>query len=234
LSTVAILQSNYAPWKGYFDIISAVDTFVVYDSVQYTKNDWRNRNQIKSPKGTRWITVPVHQKSLSQRIDETEIADRQILRKHWSILSQNYSQAAAFKEMREPIEVFFDRESPRLLSELNVDLLHACCELLGITTPIVSSDEFDLSSDRIGRLIEICRQVGADTYLSGPAARQYLDTERFAECGIEVRWANYSGYPEYPQPHPPFSHQVSIIDLFLCTGTDASSYLLHANEDRAV
>ena len=233
MSTVAILQSNYAPWKGYFDIISAVDMFVVYDSVQYTKNDWRNRNQIKSPKGKRWITVPVHQKSLSQRIDETEIADRQILRKHWSILSQNYSQAAAFKEMREPIAAFFDRESPLLLSELNVDLLHACCELLGITTPIVSSDEFDLGGDRSGRLIEICRQVGADTYLSGPAARDYLDTARFAECGIEVTWANYSGYPEYPQPHPPFSHQVSIIDLFLCTGSRASAYLLHANEDRA-
>lgn len=227
MTSIAILQSNYIPWKGYFDLIAAVDDFVVYDCVQYTKNDWRNRNRIKTPGGTRWITVPVRQRSLDQRIDETAIADTGILRKHWSTISQNYAKAPAYKAMREQVQPLFDRDAPQRLSELNVDLIRSFCALLGITTTIRSSDEFTLGEDRNRRLVEICEQAGADRYLSGPSAREYLDVSLFAATGIDVEWMDYSGYPEYPQPHPPFDHYVSIVDLMLCTGEDAPEYLLH-------
>lgn len=225
LTTIAILQSNYLPWKGYFDIIAAVDTFVLYDRVQYTKNDWRNRNRIKTPAGTRWITVPVVKGGLDHPINRTEIADREILRKHWSSISQSYRKAPAYAEMRPVVEPLFDRTAPALLSELNVEMLRSFCELLDIKTPIVSSDDLELGADRNLRLVEICEHFGADTYLSGPAARDYLDETTFTDRGVKVQWVDYSGYPEYEQPHPPFDHHVSVVDLVLSAGRDAPSML---------
>ena len=221
MTTIAILQSNFLPWKGYFDIIGSVDAFVVYDRVQYTKNDWRNRNRIKTPSGTRWLTVPVRQESLAQRVDETEIVDRDILRKHWMTVTQNYRKAGAFRAMAPHLEPLFDRETPVLLSELNVDLLRWFCDFLGIDTPFVDSGKFELGEDRNLRLVEICEALDADRYLSGPAARDYLDEDLFRSRGIDVDWMDYSGYPEYDQPHPPFEHGVSILDLVLSVGENA-------------
>lgn len=229
LTSIAILQSNYLPWKGYFDIIAAVDTFVVYDCVQYTKNDWRNRNKIKAPGGgTRWLTVPVRRTSLQMRIDEARTLDPQALRKHWTLIEQTYRSAGRFGTMSPVLGPIFDRDTPELLSELNVSLIKAFCEILGIGTRIVDSSEFELSADRNQRLVDICRQAGADRYLSGPAARDYLDQELFADAGVQVDWMDYAGYPEYDQPHGPFEHQVSIVDLVLCAGEDARQMLLHA------
>jgi hypothetical protein len=225
LTTIAILQSNYLPWKGYFDLIDAVDTFVVYDTVQYTKNDWRNRNKIKTPQGTRWLSVPVRQESLEQRIDETRVVEPEILRKHWMTITQNYRKAGAFREMKPLLEPLFDREAPELLSELNVSMLRWFCDFLDIDTPFVDSSTFELDEDRNLRLVQMCQALDADRYLSGPAARGYLDEQLFADHGIEVDWMDYSGYAEYDQPHPPFEHGVSIVDLVLSVGEDARSLL---------
>lgn len=225
MTTVTIVQSSYIPWKGYFDLIARADIHVVYDVVQYTKRDWRNRNRIKTPKGTRWLTVPVSQRSFTQPIDEIEIADRDILARHWRMLEQNYAGAAAYGEMAPALRPLFERLTPELLTDLNTDLLRACCDLLGIDTPMRSSSDFDLTPDRTTRLVEICEQLHADTYLSGPAARDYLDVGMFADRGIAVEWMDYSNYPEYDQPHPPFDHKVSIVDLLLCTGERAREHL---------
>lgn len=226
MTTIAILQSNYIPWRGYFDIIASVDTFVVYDRVQYTKNDWRNRNKIKTPSGSKWLTVPVRHNSLDQRIDETEIADPEILRKHWMTITQNYRKTApAFRAMRDVVEPLFDRTAPERLTDLNVSMLESFCGLLDIKTPLVSSDEFELGEDRNLRLVQICEQLGADRYLSGPAARSYLDESLFTDRGIEVAWMDYEGYPAYDQPHPPFDPYVSIVDLVLSVGEEAPSML---------
>ncbi|MGH3351047.1 MAG: WbqC family protein [Nocardioides sp.] len=225
MSTIAILQSNYLPWKGYFDLIDSVDTFVIYDIVQYTKNDWRNRNRIKTPTGSRWITVPVRHLHLGQPIDEVEVADRGVLCKHWMTITQNYRKAAGFREMKPVLEPLFDRESPELLSDLNVDLLRAFTDLLGIDTEILSAADFTLGEDRNERLVEICDQAGASRYLSGPAARSYLDEPLFEEAGIDVAWMDYEGYPEYDQPHPPFDHYVSIVDLVLSAGSSSADLI---------
>lgn len=230
MTTVTILQSNYIPWKGYFDIIAAADVHVVYDVVQYTKNDWRNRNRIKKRGGgSRWLTVPVHQRTLDQRIDETMIAERDVLRSHWNLLEQTYEDARCFDDMAGLLHPLFDRRAPELLHDLNVDLLQQLCAMLGIDTTIRQSTQFDLGDDRNRRLVDICEQIDADTYLSGPAARDYLDVDAFTHAGIDVTWMDYEGYPEYDQPHPPFDHRVSIIDTLLCSGDRAADQLLRAS-----
>lgn len=228
MKRVAVLQSNYIPWKGYFDIIAAVDEFVLYDCVQYTKNDWRNRNQIKTAQGKRWLTVPVRQRSLAQTIDETEIANSTCFKDHWRTFLQCYAGAPEIQFCRDAFEdIFLDASPPPLLSHSNGRLIRRACDVLGIRTAILDSSELTLGVGRNERLIDLCRQRGATHYLSGNAAKSYLDETAFGDAGITVEWMNYEGYPEYSQPHPPFDHFVSVLDLIACTGRNARGHMLH-------
>jgi WbqC-like protein family len=234
MKRVAVLQSNYIPWKGYFDIIAAVDEFIVYDCVQYTKNDWRNRNQIKTPQGKTWLTVPVRQHHLAQTIEETQIADRTCFARHWRTFRHAYAKAPHLGYCTDLLEdLFLDPQPPELLGMSNVRLLRRIAEGLDIRTPIRDANAYAPSGDRNERLLDLCVKAGATTYLSGPAAAAYLDTERFASAGITVEWADYDGYREYPQPYPPFDHFVSILDLLAATGPDAKSYLRYAGGSAA-
>jgi hypothetical protein len=223
---VLITQSNYIPWKGYFDLIESVDEFVLFDSVQYTRRDWRNRNRIKSSRGPIWLSIPVRVKGrFAQTIDETEIADPSWGAEHWQTIVHSYARAPHFATYRPNFEPLYLDASPVRLSEVNHRLLVAICETLGIGTPISLSSQYTLVDGKNERLIEICRQAKATTYLSGPAAREYLDEARFAEAGIAVEWADYSGYPEYDQLYPPFDHYVSVLDLLFNVGPDAPAYM---------
>lgn len=228
MKRIAILQSNYIPWKGYFDVIAAVDEFVIYDCVQYTKNDWRNRNQIKTPKGKSWLTVPVRQRHLGQTIAETEIADPECFRRHWDIFRQAYARAPHFRECSRLLEDLFLGPSPTMLSEANTRLLKRISEGLRLDTAITRAEDYMPEGDRNERLVDLCRKAAATHYLSGPAARAYLDESRFTEAGIIVEWMDYTGYAEYPQLYPPFDHAVSILDLLACAGHEAPSFMLHA------
>jgi hypothetical protein len=228
MKRVAVLQSNYIPWKGYFDIIAAVDEFIIYDCVQYTKNDWRNRNRIKTPAGSTWLTVPVRQRSLAQTIEQTEIADPGCFRRHWATFRQFYAKARNIDYCTRAFEDIFLGTPPRYLGEANVALIRRACEVLGIDTPIRNATTSSLREGRNERLLDVCLQSGATTYLSGSAARAYLDVQAFDEAGIAVEWMAYDGYPEYPQPHPPFDHFVSVLDLIACTGETAAECMLHA------
>jgi hypothetical protein len=222
----AILQSNYVPWKGYFDLIGSVDEFVLYDDVQYTKNDWRNRNRIKTAQGVQWLTIPVRIGGrFGQRVLDAEIADPGWGVRHWRTLTQSYARAPHFDRVRDAFEDLYLGAAEPSLSRVNRRFLERACELLGIRTRITWSDEYVTPPGRIERLIDLCRQLGAGEYLSGPAARDYLDPAAFARAGIEVIWMDYSGYPEYPQLFPPFVHEVSILDLLFNTGPDAARYL---------
>jgi hypothetical protein len=229
---VAIVQSNYLPWKGYFDLIANVDTFVLYDEVQYTRRDWRNRNRIKTPGGLRWLTVPVEVKGrYHQRIDETMIADPGWACSHIGAIEQAYASAPFFERYRGTLRDGLERAGAlSRLSEVNRALIELLCRELGITTPLIWSTDVERRAPagveaRSARLLGLCQALGATEYVSGPAARDYLDEASFAEHGVTVRWADYSGYPAYPQPHPPFEHGVSMIDLLLSTGPDARSYM---------
>lgn len=222
----AIVQSNYIPWKGYFDLINRVDEFVLLDDVQYTRRDWRNRNLIKTPQGRQWLTIPVEVKGkYKQLIRETRISDPGWGRQHWATLVQNYSRAAHFKDYREVFEDLYVSAHWQLLSDCNRAFLESICGILGIQTRLSWSWEHAASDGRNERLIDICRSVGATTYLSGPAAKGYLDEAMFNAHGISVEWMTYPDYPEYRQLHGPFEHGVTILDLLFNEGPRAKQYM---------
>jgi hypothetical protein len=223
---VAILQSNYIPWKGYFDLIAAVDEFIIYDEMQYTRRDWRNRNQIKTPHGVQWLTVPVRVKGkYHQTIRETEIDGVDWADKHWKSLVHSYRSAPSFGEVAKWLEPFYRQRQYSLLSELNRVLLDAVCAYLGITTKISNCWDYRLTEGKSERLMDLCLQASATEYISGPAARDYLDESVFAEQGVKVTWFDYAGYPEYPQLWGAFTHGVTILDLLFNCGGDAPRYM---------
>jgi hypothetical protein len=224
---VAVVQSNYIPWKGYFDLIAATDEFILYDDVQYTRRDWRNRNQIKTPNGVQWLTVPVKVKGkYLQTIRETEIDGTDWANLHWRSLRQNYAKAPYFSLYAPELEALYLTNAYRQLSELNRALLQWINQQLGICTRISSSTDYRLEGGRTERLLQLCLQAGASEYLSGPAARSYLDEDMFAKANVSVRWFEYPSYPEYPQMWGPFVHGVTVLDLLFNCGPESHQYAL--------
>lgn len=228
---VAIIQSNYIPWKGYFNVIDLVDEFILYDEVQYTKRDWRNRNQIKTSNGLQWLTIPVEVKGkFFQPINETLISDKSFATKHWTTICHAYSKAKYFKDYKDIFEKIYSGLNEELLSKVNYQFIVAINEILGISTKVSWSTDYE-SLDPIiqnesanNRLIDLCNKSGANIYLSGPAAKDYMDIEKFSEHGIQVEWMDYSHYPEYPQLHGEFTHYVTVLDLIFNLGPEAMSY----------
>lgn len=219
---IAIVQSNYIPWKGYFDMIAAVDEFILYDDMQYTRRDWRNRNQIKTPQGLQWLTVPVKVKGkYHQSIRETEIDGTDWAADHWKSLGQNYRRAPHFAEVAQWLEPLYLATPHTMLSAMNRRFLEAICAYLGIPTAIRNSWDYPLEDGKSERLAGLCVAAGASEYVSGPAAKDYLDEGVFAQRGVAVRWFDYAGYPEYPQLWGPFAHGVTVLDLLFNCGRDA-------------
>ncbi len=225
MKRVAVIQSNYIPWKGYFDIIHDVDLFIFYDDVQYTKNDWRNRNKIKTRQGLQWLTIPVGSQ-VDRLIYEVELTSDHWARKHWASICQSYSKTPYFEQYEAFFEHVYLKAEWKKLSELNQFLTETISrEFLGIQTQFRDSREFHLTGQRLDRLLQLLRSAEASLYVSGPTARAYLEEERFPEVGIELVYKDYSGYPEYPQLYPPFEHQVSILDLLFNCGPKAPYYI---------
>ena len=224
--TVAIVQSSYIPWKGYFDLMASADLFVLYDDVQYTRRDWRNRNRIKTKDGVQWLTVPVEVKGhYHARIRDIRVSDPDWAARHWARLRQAYTRAPFLGQYAPVLEDLYLGTRTPFLSEINHRFLSELAGLLGIRTPLAWSDDYRLVDGRTERLLDLCLQTGARRYLSGPSARAYLDETLFAREGIEVVYADYSGYPEYSQLFPPFDHQVSVVDLLLNVGPAAPRYM---------
>jgi hypothetical protein len=224
--TVAILQSNYIPWKGYFDIIAKADIFVIYDEVQYTKNDWRNRNKILTPHGNNWLTIPVRLDSLNQKICETKVASSNWNKKHYTSLQLNYSKANGFNEFKEVLMDLYTDPSESL-TEINTRFIKSICQHLDINTKIVDSRDLNLIGDRNERLIDACEKLSAEVYLSGPAARNYLNAQLFEQSKIKIEWMDYSNYREYPQLYGSFNHNVTIFDLILNLGKESRKFMLY-------
>lgn len=223
---VAIVQSNYIPWKGYFDLINSVDEFILFDDMQYTRRDWRNRNIIKTPAGPKWLTIPVAVKgNFFQKIRDTTISDERWARKHWESIVHNYSRAKHFGLYRELFEQLYLGCEERSLSRINHLFLSAICEILGIGTTITWSEDYISVDGKTERLVSLCKQAGGAVYLSGPAARDYLDESLFDREHIAVEYMEYSAYPEYTQLSPPFDHRVSVIDLIFNEGPEATKYM---------
>jgi hypothetical protein len=223
-----ILQPSYIPWRGYFDQIRKADLFIFYDDVQYDKRGWRNRNRIKTANGTQWLTIPVHSKGAqTQRIPIHQIRicwDNAWNSDHWRSLLSAYVKAPFFGDYAPLIEVFYRRQ-PEYLADFTIDFTIFLARQLGIKhTQFLRSSSLQVDGAKTERLINLLQQVGANHYISGPSARNYIETELFQAAGIQLEYMEYN-YPEYPQLYPPFDPQVSILDLLFMTGPDARKYL---------
>jgi hypothetical protein len=226
MKKVAIVQSNYIPWKGYFDLIDTVDEFILFDDMQFTKRDWRNRNKIKSSQGLLWLTVPVLTKGrYLQQIRETELNGQEWKSDHLKSLITNYRKAAHFEEVIALISPLYEHKDYRYLSDLNRAFLETICQYLKIETVISNSWDYPSSYGKSERLVNICVSAGASEYVSGPSAKNYLDERIFDESGVDVSWFNYDGYKEYRQLWEGFNHDVSILDLLFNLGKDAREFV---------
>jgi hypothetical protein len=225
MKKVAIIQSNYLPWKGYFDMIHRVDTFVFLEDVQYTTRDWRNRNKVKMADGsTRWITVPV----LGGR--DQLICDAKIdfstnwSNKHLESLRLSYGKTPYFDRYFPTIKEILENP-PERLSNLNQWLVAQVSQWLGIKSEFVSSEVLAIPGSKDDKLIGILKAVGGDHYLSGPAARDYIVNEKFENAGIELEYMDYSHYPPYQQISDPFEPGVMILDLLFMQGDQAPRFI---------
>jgi WbqC-like protein family len=225
MKSIAIVQSNYIPWKGYFDMIAAVDEFILFDDMQYTRRDWRNRNQIKTPQGVQWLTVPVQVKGrYDQKIKDTAIDGSDWAVAHWKTLVQNYRRAPCFDEIAEWLAPLY-AEPYSHISQLNRRFIEQICKILNIKTVISCSSNYRLLEGKSERLADICKQARGSKYISGPSAKNYVEEKNFTDLGIEVSWFDYSGYPEYPQLWGDFTHGVTILDLLFNCGKAAHQYM---------
>lgn len=230
MKKVAILQSNYIPWKGYFDIIHDVDLFIFYDDVQYTKNDWRNRNKIKTSSGLQWLTIPIGSHN-DKKIYEIEINNNQWGKKHYHSLQANYSKAPFFKKYIDFLQYIYLEREWSSLSELNQFLIKTIAtEYLKINTEFQDSRNYKINGNKLDRLIMLLEKTKADYYLSGPSAKDYIDENLFHNKNIKLIYKEYPEYPQYSQLHPPYNHYVSIFDLLFNTGDEAASYIWGCNE----
>lgn len=214
---VGIWQSNYIPWKGYFDFINSVDIFCFYDEVQYTKNNWRNRNQLLNSNGLFWLTIPVNSKFIHKKISEVTIDNPEILNKHFKSIQQCYAKAPYKTQILDLLSPIYSKKWTHL-SLLNHALIVAICKYMGITTKIVDSKDYELKSTRLDRLIHLNTQLGTTIYLSGLNAKNYIKDEEeklFSKNGMKVEWKTYGPYLEYPRIFSTFSNQASIIDLLM-------------------
>jgi len=224
---IIITQSNYIPWKGYFTSMKEATHLVLYDDMQYTKRDWRNRNKIITQKGPTWLSIPVNVKGkYHQKINEAKVNDIEWSSKHWSVIKQNYKKAPCFDTYGKVFEDIYLNKLKNLhfLSDINRTILQSCVELLDIDITIVDSREFDLQGGKTEKLVNICKELNAESYFTGPAAKAYMSEELFENEGIKVKYYDLQGFPEYQQLWDGFDHFVSIVDMFMNLGKDTIKY----------
>jgi WbqC-like protein family len=219
----AIVQPSYIPWRGHFDLIRRCDVFVFYDDVQYDRRGWRNRNRIKTPAGSQWLTIPVHARGAQTErtpINAIATARTDWPQQHLRALTRSYARAPFFRDYRDWLERVYLSPSA-LLADFTIPLTVDIANLLGIRqTRFVRASGLRASGNKTARLIDVLQKVGATHYLSGPTARSYLDEQQFGDAGIAVEWMTYD-YPEYNQLYPPYDPYVTILDLLFMTGAGA-------------
>jgi hypothetical protein len=225
---VVVLQSNYVPWKGYFDLIGNSDVCVFLDTVQFTKNDWRNRNRIKTKSGElRWMSIPVGQ-SIQRKIRDVELPSGPWRQKHLDMFEVAYSECPFYEEAVDVLNRGFSN-SKESLSGLNQNIITHVTEKY-ISTKVTFLNDLDVIEnpsefDKNTRLVEILRELGATQYLSGPSATSYINTNEIEKIGVEVKYANYQNYREYVQSGEEFHHQVTFLDVIAWNGLRSSTYL---------
>lgn len=223
--TLVVLQPGYLPWLGFFDQLRRSDTFVLYDDVQYDKGGWRNRNRLKSAGGPTWLTVPVRTKGRPrQRLLDVEIDNGQRwARQHISTIRQLYARAPFLGRYLPGLVEVLSRPWARLV-DLDIELTSLLSGWLDLDRRVLRSSQMGIGGRGTRRLVDIALETGATRYLSGDAARAYLDEAMFAERGIEVEWHGFR-HPTYPQQHGAFVPYLSALDLLMNCGEGATAVL---------
>lgn len=229
----AIVQPMYLPWMGYFGMIDQTDLFVYYDDVQFVRRSWQRRNKIKVPKGDfTWLTVPV-EKDFGQNINDVKIrSDLDWQKEHWKSIKHSYQSTDHFEEYRGGLEEIYSEEWDSLLN-LNITIIDFIKEELGLTdVEFAYSSDLPTNGSKTDRLITLLNKIGADEYISGPGAKDYIDESKFEREGIDLYWHHFD-HPTYQQPHGEFVSHLSVIDLLFSTG-ERSMSLIREGEKNAL
>ncbi|UCE36851.1 MAG: WbqC family protein [Thermoplasmata archaeon] len=223
---IAIHQPNYIPWLGYFHKIYHSDLFVFLDSVQYPKGQLVNKNRIKTANGELYLTVPVLTKNrFGQNINEVRI-DNHInwRKKHWKSMLLNYKNALFFQEYSQFFEALYERDWDQL-ADLNIYLIENITKILGIKCEFAKSSDLEVSGDGTELLINICKAVGANTYLSGIGSKGYMKDTEFAENAVNLRYQEFN-HPQYKQQFGEFITNLSIVDLLFNEGPNSKKIIV--------
>ncbi|MBK00422.1 MAG: hypothetical protein CMB48_05660 [Euryarchaeota archaeon] len=223
MTICAISQSNYIPWKGYFQLIFSADIFIFYDTVDFTKRDWRSRNQIMTPHGLKWLSIPISSKK-GMAIEEVILPQGPWRKNHLETIRRNYSKFPFIQDVMDLLSPVFNNEEITHLSEFNQTIIRRISEYLEIDTVFHNASEFNVTGERVNRLIRLCEEVGADTYLSGPAAKNYITNEFDAEP-LNLKWMEYGPYDTYQQHGEDFSHHISIVDTIASLGKSTKKHI---------
>jgi hypothetical protein len=223
---IAVIQSSYLPWRGYFDIIHDVDEFIFYDDVQFTKQDWRTRNRIYSSQGVSWISLPCGS-NLERKINEVKLpGDIPWGKQQWDKIRNAYRKAPYFGKYKDFFANVFLEYKWEYLSQLNQYFITTISrDFLKIPTKFSNSTDYQSFGKKNEKLLSLIKNAGCEVYISGPAAKNYINEDDYKASGISIEWKDYSGYPEYPQNNTPFEPNVSIIDLLFHIGPDAPFYI---------
>jgi len=226
MNKVVVLQPGYLPWIGFFKQMMESDIFVYYDDVQFDKHGWRNRNRVKTASGVQWISVPVRHKNLGKPlINEVLIDNSKIWRKkHIELIRQSYSKSPYINKYLPDLEGLLMSQDWEFLVDLNLSIVDLICEWLSIEVNIKRSSEIEVYGGKNTRIINICNRYNADVYLSGDAAKEYLDVGLFESNNIKVEWNNYKPI-RYKQLYGEFVPNLSIIDLLFNMGESSIDFI---------
>jgi len=223
MTMVTIRQPGYLPYLGFFKKIESCDVFVFLDDVQFEKNDLDNRNKIKTIDGPAWLTVPVLHK-FGTKLNEIRIDNSQEwYKKHKKTIEMNCHKAEYFLDYWKDIESILNKKWEKLI-DLNFEFITYFMKKLSITTRIVKSSELKISKKGSERLLEICKKLNSDTYLSGELGRNYLNEEIFSENKIDVIYEKFS-HPVYRQIHGKFLPNMAVMDILFNEGKNATKIL---------
>ena len=216
---VLILQSNYIPWIGYFDLINSVDEFIIYDTVQYTRRDWRNRNKILVQQQEKWLSIPVKNKgNYHANINQIEIEEGFNFNTHLESIKQAYKSYPFFMEISPKLErLFLSLKNKIFLTEINQIIITELCHWLGIGTTILRSENFHTQQTKAAALIDICKQTNASCYLTGPNGMNYIQEKDFESAYIQL---DVFKYPNYARELPETNTGLSIIHLLMYYGIE--------------
>ena len=224
---IIITQSNYIPWKGYFTTMKKATHIILYDDAQYTRRDWRNRNKIITNQGPSWLSIPIDVKGkFHQKVNEAKVKNQTWPQDHWNKIYNSYNKAPFFHDYGDYFKNIYLDELGRLeyLTDINKLMLQKCNDLLGIQINILDSRDFVIRGGKTEKLINICKDLDADEYFTGPAAKNYMDESIFTENNIKLTYYDLDGFPEYQQLWGDFDHHVSVLDMFFNLGKNTRDY----------